>query len=154
MADVFPMGIDYERFHNATSHPDVRKEEISIREKTGNTSLILSIDRLDYTKGWCRDWKHTIFDKIPTAQGKSDLSWLKSSRAGYHTVKRQIDELIGRINGKYGVIGGIGTEHVQVTPSTLAPFTTCDIALVTPLRDGMNLVAKEFVASKITVREC
>lgn len=157
MADVFPMGIDYERFHNATSHPDVRKEETSIREKTGNTSLILSIDRLDYTKGVVQRLEayDLLLTKYPQLKEKVTLILVEvPSRASvdsYRKLKRQIDELIGRINGKYGVIGWAPVLNMyrSIPFSTLvALYYACDIALVTPLRDGMNLVAKEFVASK------
>jgi len=157
MADVFPMGIDYERFHNATNQPDVRKEELSIREKTGNTSLILSIDRLDYTKGVVQRLEayDLLLTKYPQLKEKVTLILVEvPSRASvdsYRKLKRQIDELIGRINGKYGVIGWAPVLNMyrSIPFSTLvALYYTCDIALVTPLRDGMNLVAKEFVASK------
>lgn len=157
MADVFPMGIDYKRFHDATSRPDVRKEELSIREKTGNTSLILSIDRLDYTKGVLQRLEayDLLLTKYPQLKEKVTLILVEvPSRASvdsYRKLKRQIDELIGRINGKHGVIGWAPVLNMyrSIPFSTLvALYYTCDIALVTPLRDGMNLVAKEFVASK------
>ncbi len=157
MADVFPMGIDYDRFHNTTSHPDVKKQILSIREKTGNTSLILSIDRLDYTKGVVQRLEayDLLLTKYPQLKEKVTLILVEvPSRASvdsYRKLKRQIDELIGRINGKYGVIGWTPVLNMyRSIPFTtlVALYNTCDIALVTPLRDGMNLIAKEFVASK------
>ncbi len=157
MADVFPMGIDYERFLNASSHADVKKEEKSIREKTGNTSLILSIDRLDYTKGIVQRLEayDLLLTRYPQLKERVTLILVEvPSRVtvdSYRKLKRQIDELIGHINGKYGVIGWAPVLNLyrSIPFSTLiALYYTCDIALVTPLRDGMNLVAKEFVASK------
>lgn len=157
MADVFPMGIDYNRFLNATNRADVKKEAKDIRIKTGNVSLILSIDRLDYTKGIVQRLEAYDFLLTKYHHFKEHVTLIlvevpsRISVDSYRKLKRHIDELIGYINGKHGVIGWAPVLNMyrSIPFSTLiALYYTCDIALVTPLRDGMNLVAKEFVATK------
>ncbi|MFP4013041.1 MAG: bifunctional alpha,alpha-trehalose-phosphate synthase (UDP-forming)/trehalose-phosphatase [Chitinispirillaceae bacterium] len=156
-SDVFPMGIDYKRFSQINTLPEVQKEEKSIRRKVGNQKLIIAIDRLDYTKGILQRLEafDLFLDRYPRQRGKVTMFLIevpsRTSVESYRQLKKQIDELIGRINGKHGNIGWVPVLNLYRTLpfSTLgALYHTCDIALVTPLRDGMNLVAKEYVATK------
>ncbi len=156
-ADAFPMGIDYERFAKAVRKPEVEKAIHSIRRKVGHRKTILSIDRLDYSKGILT--RLEVFDlfleKNPKYKGKVTLIQVAvPSRTGvetYRLLKKQLDELVGRINGKHGAIGWVPVWYLYRTipfDTLVALYHLCDVALVTPIRDGMNLIAKEFLATK------
>ena len=155
--DLFPMGIDYHRFADSAGSTPVQREIERIRQKYGKRKIILSFDRLDYTKGIPLRLEafDTLLEKKPEYQGKVSLVLVAvPSRAGvsrYQALKKRIDELVGRINGKYGT-----TDWVPVTyfynflpfETLVAFYSAADVALVTPLRDGMNLMAKEYVATR------
>jgi len=165
--DSFPMGIDYEKFHNAA----VIHNSKSIRDKSDiqqqlerhilnspDIKLILSIDRLDYTKGIAKRlhaFEHFL-TKYPEFQGRITLVMLAvPSRANvdqYQKMKSEIDELVGRINGRFSTINWSPIWYFYRSmpfDNLIDLYTSCEIALLTPIRDGMNLVAKEFIASKI-----
>ncbi len=155
--DAFPMGIDYERFSKGACDCDVAEEVSKIREKTGECKLIFSIDRLDYTKGILQ--RLQAFDRFLTSNPEFRervhlmlaVTPSRTKVEHYLALKRQIDEHIGEINGKHGTIGWVPVWYSYRTlsfRSLLAWYCAADVALITPLRDGMNLVAKEFVASK------
>ncbi len=155
--DTFPIGIDYKRFEKSPDKRKVRKEIKKIKNSYGNQKIILSIDRLDYTKGILERLEafELFLKKEPKLRGKVTFIMItipsRTSVASYQDLKEAIDQTIGRINGKYA------TAHW--TPITyqfsrlsfeqmVALYAQADIALVTPLRDGMNLVAKEYIATK------
>lgn len=154
-ADTFPMGIDYDRFSTAASSPEVQAEQSRLRASLGNVRVLLSVDRLDYTKGIPnRLLGYDLFlEQNPQWIGKIVLVLIVvPSRIGvdqYEQMKRQLEELVGRINGKHGNIGWMPVvyqyRHVPFQP-LVGLYAVSDVALVTPLRDGMNLVAKEYVA--------
>ena len=155
--DAFPMGIDYKRFYEAGELDGVTAHAERIREQVGDAKVILSIDRLDYTKGIPQ--RLEVFDlfleKHPEYRGRVTLILVAvPSRTGvehYRLLKRRVDELVGRINGKYGTIGWVPVWYLfRSVPfeKLVALYKLADVALVTPFRDGMNLIAKEFVAAK------
>ena len=155
--DAFPMGIDYERFSSAVHNPEVQEETNKIRKKLGDRKIILSIDRLDYTKGVLQRLEafDLFLEKNPAYKEKVTLILVAApSRARvehYRLLKKQLDELVGKINGKYGTIGWVPVWYLyhSLPIHKLVPlYMVADVALVTPLRDGMNLIAKEFVATK------
>ncbi|WP_286879322.1 bifunctional alpha,alpha-trehalose-phosphate synthase (UDP-forming)/trehalose-phosphatase [Methanoculleus sp. UBA413] len=155
--DLFPMGIDYRRFADAAGSNPVQGEIARIRQKYGKRKIILSFDRLDYTKGIPLRLEafDTLLEKKPEYQGKISLVLVAvPSRAGvgrYQVLKKRIDELVGRINGKYGTTDWIPVRYFYnfLPFETLVAFySAADIALVTPLRDGMNLMAKEYIATR------
>jgi trehalose 6-phosphate synthase/phosphatase len=158
-ADTFPMGIDYERFSSATSSPEVQAEVSRLRESLGDVRVVLSADRLDYTKGILNRLQgfDLFLEHNPQWHGKIVLVLVVvPSRVGidqYDLMKRQLEELVGRINGKYGSIGWMPVvyqyRHVSFIP-LVALYAVSDVAMVIPLRDGMNLVAKEYVAARTT----
>ena len=156
--DTFPMGIDYPEIHNAANSVDIKQEGSGLRDRLGNRRIIMSQDRLDYTKGIKNRLEaYAIFlDRYPQWQKQVVLVLsVVPSRLGaehYDQMKEEIDKLVGRINGKYGTIDWTPIVYrYRFLPynQLLSLFSISDIALVTPLRDGMNLVAKEYVASKI-----
>lgn len=156
-ADVFPIGIDYERYNKASEDPKIEKEITRLKKKIGNRKVILSVDRLDYTKGIPQRLKAftDFLERFPRWREKVIFILVASpSRTkveSYRLLKKQIDELIGRINGKYGGLGWSPILYLYRSldfPELSALYTVADIALVTPIRDGMNLVAKEFISTK------
>ncbi len=157
-ADVFPMGIDYEGFRSAIESQEVKEEIERIRQRVGSNKVIISVDRLDYTKGLLHRLEafELFLDRYPEWRGKVTFILLVvPSRVGvehYAQLKRDLDEMVGRINGKYDTIGWIPIWYLyRSVPREMlsALYAVGDVALITPLRDGMNLVAKEYVASKV-----
>jgi trehalose 6-phosphate synthase/phosphatase len=156
-ADVFPMGIDYNRFASATKNPKVQKEIRKFKRKLGDRKIILSMDRLDYTKGLSQRLKSFDYflTENPEFKEKASLILVASpSRLDvdqYKLMKKEIDEIVGRINGKYGTMGWVPIWYINRyldDDSVSALYSIADVALVTPLRDGMNLISKEFIATK------
>lgn len=156
--ESFPMGIDYEKYAQGVHSPETLKEIEYYREAMGHQRLIISIDRLDYSKGIPERLKamDKFFELHPEYREKVSLILvLVPSREYvklYKKLKVEIDELVGRINGKYGNIGWVPVHYFYRSfsfDSLSALYTISDIALVTPLRDGMNLVCKEYIASRV-----
>jgi trehalose 6-phosphate synthase/phosphatase len=156
-ADTFPMGIDYNRYSTAATSPEVLSEAARFRASLGDVRTVLSVDRLDYTKGILNRLEgfDQFLQQNPGWHSKVVLVLVVvPSRIGvdqYDFMKRQVEELVGRINGKYGNLGWMPVvyqyRHVPFVP-LVALYAIGDLALVTPLRDGMNLVAKEYIAAR------
>ena len=156
--DAFPMGIDYNFFSRASKNPEIINESEKLKEKIGNRKVILSVDRLDYTKGILHRLKaiDLFLEKNPEFHMKFALILVVvPSRIGtknYFLLKRQIDEMVGYINGKYGSIDWSPVWYLYrqfPLMNLTALYNIADVALVTPLRDGMNLIAKEYLATKV-----
>lgn len=155
--DAFPMGIDYEKYSKAPDKPEVKKEVEKIRKKVGDCKIIISIDRLDYTKGIIErleafDW---FLSQNPEYKGKVTLIMVavpsRTNVDKYRTLRENLEKLIGRVNGEHGTIGWMPVWYLyRAVPfeRLIALYKIADLALITPLRDGMNLIAKEFVAAK------
>ena len=164
--DVFPMGIDYDKFRDYA----VKVQSTPIQERSKQHQdidrfllqdpdhhLLLSIDRLDYTKGIperLRAFKYFLH-KYPEFREKVSLILLVvPSRVDveqYKNLKSEIEELVGGINGEFGSINWTPVVYFYRSlsfESLIELYSSSDVALLTPLRDGMNLVAKEFVATK------
>jgi trehalose 6-phosphate synthase/phosphatase len=155
--DVFPMGIDYEGYANASHSPQVRREAARVRKTIGGTKLILSIDRLDYSKGIPQRLEayDSFLQRNPELKGKVSLVLVavpsRIQVEHYKLLKHQVDELIGKINGEHGSIDWAPISYLYRFlrfPTLNALYSVADVALITPLRDGMNLIAKEYLASK------
>jgi len=156
--DSFPMGIDYKRFADSANNPIIKKEINRLRIKLGNRRTILSIDRLDYTKGIPQRLLafDAFLDMNPQYREKITLVLVavpsRTKVEHYRLLKKELDELIGQINGKYGTIGWVPIWYLYRSlpfHKLAALYNVSDVCLVTPLRDGMNLIAKEFIATKI-----
>ncbi|OAG27164.1 bifunctional alpha,alpha-trehalose-phosphate synthase (UDP-forming)/trehalose-phosphatase [Thermodesulfatator autotrophicus] len=154
--DAFPMGIDYEKFAKAPEKKEVRQEIRRIKRRTGNRKVILSVDRLDYTKGIAERLKayDELLEKYPEYKEKVILILVavpsRTRVEHYMLLKKEVDELIGRINGRHGAFGWTPVWYLyrSLPFHTLAAlYHIADVALVTPFRDGMNLIAKEYVAT-------
>lgn len=160
--DVFPMGIDYEKYANPTR--DLFKDDgtFGIRQLADNRRLIISIDRLDYTKGIPQ--RVLAFSRFlkqyPEYIEKVVLILIvvpsRSNVDQYQELKQEIDTMVGEVNGKYRTFDWTPIQYFfrALSFSELTTlYDVADIAMITPLRDGMNLVAKEFIASKETSKQ-
>lgn len=155
--DTFPIGIDFKKFNLASGDPAIKETIEGYKKLFNSPKVILSMDRLDYSKGILNRLKgfEMFLERNPQWHGKVALICIVvPSRTGvelYQRMKSQIDETIGMINGKFGTISWRPITYLFKSLSftdIAALYNICDIALVTPLRDGMNLVAKEYVASR------
>lgn len=158
LIDAFPMGIDYEKYHSTASSAETLKREVRYRTSIGESKLILSIDRLDYSKGIPKrliafeeflrrnsDWRGKVSLLMVLVPSRDKVE-------RYKELKNEIDELVGRINGQFGRLSWTPVHYFYRSfPLTAlsAFYRMANVGLVTPMRDGMNLVAKEYVASKL-----
>jgi trehalose 6-phosphate synthase/phosphatase len=156
-ADTFPMGIDFAKFHSAADEESVKRERGILEKILIGNKVIFSVDRLDYTKGIVNRLKgyEALLEKHERWHGRVVLVMVVvPSRTGveqYQKMKKEVDELVGRINGRFGNLHWtpIIYQYRSIYFEYLAAlYGISDVALVTPLRDGMNLVAKEYVATK------
>lgn len=155
--DAFPMGINYELHHNAILNEDVQEKAGALRESFGNHRLALSVDRLDYSKGILHRLKGfcQFLEKYPEHRGKVSLVMVvvpsRDQVDRYADLKTKIDEMIGQLNGAYSTLDWSPVYYFYRSfpfDELMALYHIADFAFVTPLRDGMNLVAKEYVAVK------
>ena len=164
--DSFPMGIDYNKFNEAAKvQADMGSEQSDLqrrlslhKESAPDAKLILSIDRLDYTKGIAKRlnaFKYFL-DKYPEYKEKVRLIVLavpsRSKVPQYKLLKKEVDELVGRINGELATVSWTPIWYFYRSvpfESLIDLYTSSDIAWLTPIRDGMNLVAKEYIASRV-----
>jgi trehalose 6-phosphate synthase/phosphatase len=155
--EAFPIGIDFERFESAASDPRVQAESERLRAGIGERRAVLSIDRLDYTKGILSRILafERFLDGHPEWHDRVSLvAVVVPSRTridSYQKMQVQIEESVGRVNGRFGHVGWtpVFYQFRALGFATLAAlYGLCDVALVTPLRDGMNLIAKEYLAAR------
>jgi trehalose 6-phosphate synthase/phosphatase len=159
IADSFPMGIDSGKFFNL-AETDIVKEHIQTLDKTLNgCKVILSIDRLDYSKGILQRLEafELFLQQYPEYVGKLVLYMIvvpsRDNVPQYRELRDEIDKFVGSINARYRTIEWQPVVYFYRSCSVeelSALYAKADICLVTPLRDGMNLVCKEFVASRHT----
>ena len=156
--DTFPMGIDYQKFSHAPEKNEVQTSISKFRENIKKDyKVILSIDRLDYTKGIPERLEafDYFLDKNPNYKGKVIFIVIavpsRIEVEHYRLLKEQVDNLAGRINGKHGTIGWTPILYMYRSfdfVDLIALYSIADVLFLTPLRDGMNLVAKEYVAAR------
>jgi trehalose 6-phosphate synthase len=158
-AGAFPISIDFAEMERLASTEQVQDRAKEIRRELGNPStLILGVDRLDYTKGIERRLK--IFRELLaegrlSAPGAVMVQVATPSRERiehYQALRVKVEREVGRINGEYGRVGepAVHYLHQSYSRSELAAlYVAADVMAVTPLRDGMNLVAKEYVAARV-----
>ncbi|WP_207512677.1 bifunctional alpha,alpha-trehalose-phosphate synthase (UDP-forming)/trehalose-phosphatase [Longitalea luteola] len=155
-ADLFPISIDYKKFNKACDDPETKQYYSEIRNNFEGKKIIFSVDRLDYTKGLMDrlnafdyfldqypDWREKVVFILNIVPSRDDIQ-------AYTERKQQIEQKIGTINGKVSTITWqpIIYRYTHLPFNELAAlYKAADVALITPLRDGMNLVAKEYVAS-------
>lgn len=158
LADAIPMGIDYDKYAGIAAAPETLDREKRYRASIGNQQLILSIDRLDYSKGIPQRLKafELFLEQYPEFNGKvSILMIIVPSRDQvdrYKALKEEIDLLVGRINGQFGRLNWTPIHYFYRSfplNALSAFYRMADVAIVTPFRDGMNLVCKEYIASRL-----
>jgi trehalose 6-phosphate synthase/phosphatase len=155
---VFPVGIDAAGFAEIAASPAVRARAVELRTELGNPkTLLLGVDRLDYTKGidirlkafaevlesGQLDPTETVFVQV-AVPSREDLS-------EYQNIRDEIELLVGRFNGSLSSLGATPIHYLRrglEREELVALYLAADVMLVTPLRDGMNLVCKEYIASR------
>jgi len=162
--DSFPMGIDYEKFHQEAENQQNRNEQTLLKTRleqnralTPDAKFILSIDRLDYTKGIAKRLEalEYFLEKHPEYNEKVRLIMLavpsRENVPQYQQLKKEVDELVGKINGKFSTATWVPVWYFYRSlpfEELIELYTSCEIAFLTPIRDGINLVAKEYIASR------
>ena len=158
MVDSFPMGIDYDKYALTASEPETLAREVRYRTSLGDQKIILSIDRLDYSKGIPQRLRafERFLDTYPEFEAKVSLMMVvvpsRDKVGKYKELRQEVDLLVGRINGRFSRVNWNPIHYFYRSlplPALSAFYRMAHIALVTPLRDGMNLVCKEFIASKL-----
>jgi alpha,alpha-trehalose-phosphate synthase [UDP-forming] len=153
----FPISVDFERFNNLSMAESISLKTKRIRRSLKDNILILGVDRLDYTKGikerllaierffekYHKFKKRVVFIQIAVPS--------RTKVEEYRSMRREIDEIVGRINGRFSETGWTPINYLYRSiplEDLVAYYKAADIALISPLRDGMNLIAKEYAASK------
>ena len=154
---VFPMGIDVESFEKLAEQESIAQKAAELRQAQGVQHLLLGVDRLDYTKGIPRKLlaMERLLERSPEYSGKVRLLQIavpsRENVEQYKSLRNDVEQLVGRINGKNASLHASPIHYVYQTVTQdelVASYRAADIMVVTPLRDGMNLVAKEYVASR------
>ena len=153
---AFPLGIPVEYFEEFARSPRVKERVRHIRRSMRTPQIVLGVDRLDYTKGILERLLgfERFLEANPRFQKRVSLILIavpsRTRVADYAQLKREVDEQVGRVIGRFSSEGWVPIRYLytQFDPEELvAYYQAGDVALLTPLRDGMNLVAKEYIAS-------
>src|SRR5690606_28574729 len=156
-AEPFPMGIDSKRFSALSTNEKVLQRVAELRSTFSGQKIILSIDRLDYSKGILQRLEafELFLQKYPQFHKQVTLYMVvvppRDTVPQYRELKDQIDRLVGHINAQYGQFDWYPVAyfyHGYPVEEISALYNVADICLVTPMRDGMNLVSKEYIASR------
>ena len=156
-AAAFPISIDAKGLAEIARRDDVRKRSAQIREALGEPGLVLlGVDRLDYTKGILH--RLQAYGELVAAGRLGPRPVLiqvaspsRERVEAYQTLRDEVEVMVGRINGEYGQVGYSPVHYLHQSyprEEMAALYLAGDVMLVTPLRDGMNLVAKEYVACR------
>ena len=154
---VAPIGIPTAQIDRLVSDPWVQQKAQELRRAMGDRRMVLGVDRLDYTKGIPE--RLLAYESLLSRARSNRDQWVmvqimvpsRTDVLAYETLKAEVDRLVGSIDGRYGRTGRVPIHYLyrSLDPRELyAHYLAADIALVTPLRDGMNLVAQEFVAAR------
>jgi trehalose 6-phosphate synthase len=156
-AAAYPIGIDYKEFMAAAASETARSQFERLRTSVEDKKTIIGVDRLDYSKGLEErflgyrrfleehgDWRGrvTLLQIAPPSRGEV---------ATYQEIREGLDELSGRINGEFADVDWVPIRYVNqgyAREELAGYYRAAQVALITPLRDGMNLVAKEYIAAQ------
>jgi alpha,alpha-trehalose-phosphate synthase [UDP-forming] len=158
-AREFPISIDVGRIERLARDPAVVARACELRAELGEgRSIMLGVDRLDYTKGidqrlrsfheLLKSGRHTVDDLVLVQVSVPS----RESVDEYVEIRNRIEKLVGQINGEFGEVGRMPVHYLRRNlpiEELVAHYLAADVMLVTPLRDGMNLVAKEYCASRL-----
>ena len=156
-AGAFPIGIDVDEFTQLTHAPDAMQMYERIRNEYSRRKLLVGVDRLDYSKGLPQRMRafRELLARHPETRNSATLIQIASpSRENveaYSDLLRELENVCGSINGNFGELDWMPVRYIHRTvPRAHLPglYRAARVALVTPLRDGMNLVAKEFLAAQ------
>lgn len=155
---AFPISIDFHEFARQAATEEVSRRGWGIHESLPDRKIILGVDRLDYTKGIPYRFNafRNALQRYPELHRKVSLVQIVvPSRGGipeYGELKTEIEQLVGEINGEYTESGWVPLHYIFRSlerPELLAYYRCAEVALITPLKDGMNLVAKEYCACNL-----
>lgn len=155
----FPIGIDYKEFAHPAATNEVAERARSLCQDVPNRQFVFGVDRLDYTKGIsCKlEAYRNVLQRFPELHQKITLIQVivpsRESIPKYHEMKTEVERLISEINGQFTKSGWVPIHYIFRSLSRtelIAYYRAAKIALVTPLKDGMNLVAKEYCAASVT----
>jgi len=158
VAEAFPIGIDDKKFASLPDEPEVKKNIKLIHDTFGNTKLILSVDRLDYSKGIIQRLQaiEYMLEHYPETKGRLTFYMIvvpsRDTVPQYAHLRDQIDKLVGNINSLHRTMEWTPIHYFYRSyPVEMlsALYSTAGVCLVSPMRDGMNLVSKEYVASRV-----
>ena len=153
----FPISVDYQHFAKAASSKPVTERAAEIRSHLNGVKIALGVDRLDYTKGIPERLRAfaTLLRDYPATRGRISLYQIvvrsRETITGYQNLMHEIERLVTHINGEHSQPGWVPIHYVHrslAREELLAHYRAASMALITPLKDGMNLVAKEYVASR------
>jgi trehalose 6-phosphate synthase/phosphatase len=157
-AAPFPLGIPADFFSNLAASPRVAGRAQRIRRSLGTQIMVLGVDRLDYTKGILERLLgfERFLEQNPSWHRRVTLVLIavpsRTKVSDYANLKRELDELVGHVVGRFSSEGWVPLRYLYTqfgAEELVSYYRAADVALLTPLRDGMNLVAKEFVASRV-----
>lgn len=155
---AFPISIDYRGFAEDATSAEVETHLANIQAELAGRKMLLGLDRLDYTKGITPRLKafRRLLERSPDLREKVRFVQVvvpsRTDIPSYRHQKEAIEELVGEINGKFSTPGWVPVHYTYRSMSRaelLANYRAADVALVTPLNDGMNLVAKEYCAANV-----
>ncbi|MCG8403126.1 MAG: trehalose-6-phosphate synthase [Firmicutes bacterium] len=155
---ALPIGIDYREFEAAARREEIRRRAAEIRRRVGVDRLVLSVERLDYTKGIIEKLQgiEEFFSSCP--QHRNRVAFLqvavpsRTEVQTYADLRSSAEEMVSRINGLYASNWSTPVKYMFKAfnrDELVAHYCAADVCLVTSLRDGLNLVAKEYVASRV-----
>ncbi len=155
--EALPIGIAPEEFTKVLGTLEGQRRRHEVRERYHGRQLLLAVDRMDYTKGIpqrLRSYRR-LLDRKPELHGKVVLLQVavpsRERILSYDALRRQVNELVGEINGQFATPNWTPVVYIRrgiSRPELVALYNVADTAWVSPLRDGMNLVAKEYIACK------
>jgi trehalose 6-phosphate synthase len=154
---AFPIGIDVKEFENVLKEKDALHAYETLKRSAEGRQVIIGVDRLDYSKGIEERFNgyRRFLEEHDAWRGRVSLLQIappsRDEVHTYETIRERLDELSGRINGAFSHVDWVPIRYVNqgyMRASLSGFYRAADIALITPLRDGMNLVAKEYVAAQ------
>jgi trehalose-6-phosphate synthase len=158
VAGAYPISIEHRRFADAARDDAILRRARRVKERVGGRRILLGVDRLDYTKGIdvrLEAWRELLRAEEVRPDEHVLIQTAVPSRenvGAYRKLRRQVEVLVGEINGDHGTLGRPVVQYLHRSlpfEELVALYVAADVMVVTPLRDGMNLVAKEFVSSRV-----
>ncbi len=158
LVGAFPISIDFEEFAGGAANEDVAARAAQLAQNMQGCRILLGVDRLDYTKGIperLAAFRHFL-ELHPEAHGKVALVQVvvpsREDIPKYGELKAQVQRTVSEINGQFGEPGWVPIHYIHRSldrAELLAYYRAADVALITPLKDGMNLVSKEYCAARV-----